>query len=136
MNKEQFDNLKKGQNVAIIVRVEQKNDEHQTIRTNIPGMSGWIPKERLQSVGLDLLQEASEYMYEWDGYDLREAIQLCRYLGSLNKLPETSHIPLTLGLWKLLKHYGTPVADDKEETKRFFTFYEDDIQNLLSALHK
>lgn len=140
MNKEQFDNLKKGQHVAIIVSVEQKNDEHQTIRTNFPGMAGWIsswiPRERLQPVGLELLQEASEYMYDWDGHDLQDAIHICRYLSSLHRLPEKSHIPLTLGLWKLLQQNGTNVGDNEKEIKRFCTFYEDDIQRLLSTLSK
>ena len=136
MNKEQFDNLKKGQHVAIIVSVEQKNDEHQTIRTSLPGMSGWIPKERLQLVGLELLNEVSEYMYDWHRAGLQDAICVCRYLSSLYQLSEISHIPLTLGLWKLLQYWSTPIMDNEREIKEFCAFNEDEIQNLLSALHK
>ena len=135
MNKEQFDNLKKGQNVAITVRVEQKNDAHQTIRTNIPGMTSWIPKERLQPVGLHLMEEVLSNMPEWHKSDFRDAIAICSHIHSKTPLPEEKLIPFTLCIWRIISaDYPFSVAGNAEEIEECINHYSVAFQNIMTAL--
>ena len=83
MNKEQFKTLKSGQSVALILKVKNKNDFDQTIWTDVPGQAMWLPKERLQPVGLHLMEEVLVNMPEW--YRLIFRMLLLYALTSIRK---------------------------------------------------
>jgi hypothetical protein len=135
MHKEQFDNLKKGQHVAIIARVEQKNDEHQTIRTNIPGVTSWIPKERLQPVGLHLMEEVLDNMPEWHKSDFKDAIAICSHIHSKTPLPDEKLIPFTLCIWRTISaDYPFSVAGNDEEIEECINYYSVAFRHYLTAL--
>ena len=134
MKAEQFKTLKSGQSVALILKVKNKNDFDQTVWTDVPGQSMWIPKERLQPVGLHLMEEVLGNMPEWHRLDFQDAIAICSHIHKKTPLPEEKVIPFTLCLWRIIADYPVSVVGNTREIEKCISHYSDDIQNIMTAL--